>query len=70
VLRVLMLNNRVVASRLDLVAAKARILAEDDKNNSVWEGDLARGLSQIESEVRAIQREINENRGWEYQGPG
>jgi len=65
-----MLNNTVVAARLDLIAAKAKILAEDYKNNRMWEGDLTRGLSQIESEVRAIQREINENRGWEYQGPG
>lgn len=37
----------MTAIRLELVAAKAKQLAEDLKRGRLWEGDLSRGISEI-----------------------
>ena len=55
------MNNDIVAARLDVIAAKARILSEQYKNNKLWDGDLERGLSDILSEIESIKREGGSN---------
>lgn len=42
-----------VAMYLDLIAAKAKQLAEDCRRGRLWDGELERGLGEIQS---AIQR--------------
>ena len=32
---------------LELISAKAKALAEDYKENKLWEGDLSKGLAEI-----------------------
>ena len=39
---------------LELIAAKARQLAEDYKNARLWEGELGHGLGEIIETVRKI----------------
>jgi hypothetical protein len=58
----------IIAARLDLIAAKARILAEQYKNNQHWEGDLSRGLDEIEREIAAVRNGRND--GWAYSRGG
>jgi hypothetical protein len=60
----------IVAARLDLIAAKARILAEQYKNNQHWDGDLRRGLDEIEREIASIRGGSNERGGWATTGGG
>lgn len=55
------MNNDIVAARLDVIAAKARILSEQYKKNQLWDGDLERGLSDILSEIESIRREVGSN---------
>lgn len=59
-----MAKDDIIAARLDLIAAKAKILAEQYKNNQHWEGDLNRGLSEIEREIAAIRNNSNGRSGW------
>jgi hypothetical protein len=40
--------------RLRLIAAKAEQLASDISNGRLWEGDAARGISEIAEQLRAI----------------
>ena len=56
--------NDIIAARLDLIAAKARILAEQYKANKMWDGDLTQGLDTILSEISNIKREGGHERGW------
>jgi hypothetical protein len=51
----------VVAARLDLIAAKAKILAAKYRGNQLWEGELTTGLNDIQTEVQAVQRESGDN---------
>lgn len=46
----------ITANRLDLIAAKARQLADDYKGGNLWPGDLARGLNEIDTQIEAIRR--------------
>ncbi len=46
----------ITANRLELIAAKARQLADDYKAGSLWPGDLARGLGEIGEQLDAIYR--------------
>ncbi len=48
--------NAVVLSRLEIIAAKAKILAEKYKNNQFWEGELRDGLAELEAEIAQIVR--------------
>ncbi len=57
--------NEIVTARLMVIAAKAKILSEQYKNNQLWGGELERELNAIESEIASIRREANSNRGWE-----
>lgn len=51
-----MARDAVIAARLDLIAAKAKILSEQYKNNQLWDGDLSKQLGEIENEIRLITR--------------
>ncbi len=64
------MSNELIEARLNIIAYKARILADNYKNNQLWDGDLSRGLDELETEIRAIRKASNDHRGWEYQGPG
>jgi hypothetical protein len=46
-----------IAIRLELIAAKAKVLASDYKNGKLWEGDLNRGLGEISEQLGLIPRE-------------
>ena len=57
--------NEIVTARLMVIAAKAKILSEQYKNNQLWGGELERELDAIESEIASIRREAGSCRGWE-----
>ncbi len=57
--------NEIVTARLMVIAAKAKILSEQYKNNQLWGGELERELNAIESEIASIRREAGSYRGWE-----
>jgi|WetSurMetagenome_2_1015567.scaffolds.fasta_scaffold595737_2 hypothetical protein len=46
-----MAQDAVIAARLDLIAAKARILAEKYKSNQLWTGELDKQLNEIKAEI-------------------
>jgi len=48
------MSDAVIAARLDLIAAKAKILSERYKNNQLWDGELNSGLNEISEEIRKI----------------
>lgn len=56
-----MIKNDITIARLDLIAAKAKILSEQYKNNQMWDGDLERGLNDILSEINNIRTDTNRN---------
>jgi hypothetical protein len=43
------------ALRLQLVSAKARQLAQDLERGRLWDGELARGLREINEQLERIQ---------------
>lgn len=49
--------NEIVAARLDLIAAKAKILAADYRAGRQWPSDLSSGLNDLTKELEAIRRE-------------
>ncbi len=49
--------NEVLAARLDLISAKAKILATSYREGKLWEGDLSRGLDDILREVTYARNE-------------
>jgi len=49
--------NEIIAARLDLIAAKAKILAADYRAGRQWPTDLSRGLSELGVELENIRRE-------------
>jgi hypothetical protein len=59
-----MSKDDIIAARLDLIAAKARILSEQYKNNKLWEGDLERGLEEIQREISAVRNNSSGRSGW------
>jgi hypothetical protein len=59
-----MSKDDIIAARLDLIAAKAKILSEQYKNNKLWDGDLERGLEEIGRELAAVRNNSAGNSGW------
>lgn len=59
-----MAKDDIIAARLDLIAAKAKILSEQYKNNQMWDGELESSLNTIEGEIAAIRRESGSSQGW------
>lgn len=43
--------------RLELVAAKAKQLAEDNKRGKLWPGDLERGLQELYEQLSRAQQD-------------
>ena len=43
-----------VDTRLELIAAKAKQMAEDHKAGRMWPGDLARGLRELNEQLAAL----------------
>lgn len=52
-----MKNKDIVVTRLELVAAKAKQLAEDAKIGSLWDGDLQRGVGEMLGQLNTLMRE-------------
>ena len=48
------MNTEAVILRLELIAAKAKQLASDLKNNKLWEGDIQSGVSEICDQARQL----------------
>ena len=49
----------MIETYLDLIAAKAKQLAEDEKHGRLWEGELKEGLhelSQILNKAKSVAR--------------
>lgn len=57
--------NEIISARLAVIAAKAKILSEQYKNNQLWGGELDSALKVIENEISAIKRESGSCRGWD-----
>lgn len=49
------MTENTTAIRLELVAAKAKLLAEDIKHNRLWPGELSRRTSDICSDIEAAR---------------
>jgi hypothetical protein len=54
-------DREATAARLDLIAAKAKVLANDYRQNRLWEGDLSKGLAELEAQIEWVQRESRDN---------
>lgn len=54
--------NTEISIRLELIAAKAKQLAEDYKNGKLWEGELGKGLSEIDSQLRLLLQQSRNDR--------
>lgn len=54
--------DRTIEARLELIAAKARILVDDYRRGRLWEGELSAGLDELRKEINAI--ETNDNNRW------
>lgn len=46
----------IIVARLDIVAAKAKILSEKYKNNQLWQGELDSGVKELQSELNQISQ--------------
>jgi len=46
------MSNEMVAVYLDLISARAKALAYEARNGKLWEGELQKGLSEIESAIK------------------
>lgn len=58
--------DNITSARLEILAAKSRILADKYKSGQLWDGELSSSLSEIEAEISVIRRDnrsIND-RGW------
>lgn len=48
------MNHEANGAYLELLAAKAKQLAEDYKRGRLWEGDLSRGLRELQETLNKI----------------
>jgi hypothetical protein len=49
--------DNITAARLEILAAKSRILADKYKGNQLWDGELSSALTEIEAEISVIRRD-------------
>lgn len=49
------MSDEIISARLDLIAAKAKILSSKYKNNQLWGGELTHGLEEILIEIAALK---------------
>jgi len=62
------MSNPVIQARLEIISAKAKLLAEKYKNNQLWDGELSKGLDEIQSEISYARGEEGwggNSRGWQ-----
>lgn len=59
-----MKNRDSIAICLEIIAAKAKQLAEDVRNGRLWEGELGSGLSVISEQLERASREGGRQNGW------
>lgn len=55
------MNDPLVIARLEIVAAKATIAAEQYKNNKYWPGELTEALNEIQRELDALHQRANKH---------
>lgn len=48
--------NELIAARLELIAAKAKILAASYRENKLWDGELNSGLDMLSHEIVSIRQ--------------
>lgn len=48
------MNHELLQAQLDLIAARAKLLAEDFRRDRLWGGDLSKGISEIEETIRKM----------------
>jgi hypothetical protein len=48
------MSDPIIAARLEIVSAKAKILAEAVRNGQTWPGDVERTLEEIRAELAQI----------------
>lgn len=55
------MDKDTMVSRLELIAAKAKVLSVDVKNNKLWEGELSLGLREISSHLNSALIEAKDD---------
>lgn len=58
------MTNETVAARLELIAAKARVLVNDYRAGRLWDGDLSKGLQELRREIELAQNESGDTNNW------
>lgn len=53
------MTDQITAARLEIISAKAKILAESARNGSFWPGDLEKGIQEIRTELAQIPDAID-----------
>jgi hypothetical protein len=56
------MNRELIATRLELIAAKAKALAMDFKNGKLWEGELSKGIADIRHELEKVSSDARTDR--------
>lgn len=49
------MSSETAAMRLDLIAAKAKQLADDTRNGRLWGGELSEGIGEIAKQLDALR---------------
>jgi hypothetical protein len=55
-------DTEIVSMRLELIAAKAKQLASDVKNHKLWEGDLQKGICELQEQLTQVSNEARTDR--------
>lgn len=63
-----MSKNDLVAARLELIAAKAKVMAADYKDGRMWDGDLSKGLDDLLREITHVRNERGSSDRNDWQG--
>ena len=56
------MNRELIATRLELIATKAKVLAADFKNGKLWEGELNKGIGEIRRELEKVSSDARTDR--------
>jgi len=57
-------DREVITARLDLIAAKAKVLVHDYRQGKLWDGDLRRGLEELKREIDRVCNESGAQDSW------
>lgn len=52
--------DEIIKARLELLAAKAKVLALDYEHGKLWEGELGSGLAQLQGQITEILHRIRQ----------